>query len=36
MIEALGIYIPHTLELLEKLLKYPTFNRKISKKSEKS
>ena len=35
IIESLGIYIPHTLELIEKLVKYPIFNKKISKKSEK-
>lgn len=35
IVESLGVYIPHTLELIEKLVKYPTFNRKIAKKSEK-
>ena len=33
--EAVGIYIPHTLELIEKLVKYPVFNKKITKKTEK-
>lgn len=33
--EAVGIYIPHSLELIEKLVKYPVFNKKIVKNTEK-
>ena len=33
MMEALHIYIPHTFELIKKLLNTSIFNKKLAKKS---